>query len=97
MSIGGTEKETAAPAKGRGYRKIIDNHLSPALGSIPLQKLAPRHLQQYYTTLMADKGLSANTVRRHHDLLSAALHMALRQDMILRCPTERVEPPRRCS
>lgn len=77
-----------------GYRKIIDNHLSPALGSIPLQKLAPRHLQQYYTTLMADKGLSANTVRRHHDLLSAALHMALRQDMILRCPTERVEPPR---
>ena len=44
--------------------------------------------------LMRDKGLSANTVRRHHDLLSCALHMALRQDIILRCPTERVEPPR---
>ena len=77
-----------------GYRKIIDNHLSPALGSIPLQKLAPRHLQQYYTSLMEEKGLCANTVRRHHDLLSAALHTALRQDMIPRCPTERVEPPR---
>lgn len=77
-----------------GYRKIIENHLSEALGDVPLQKLSPQHLQQYYTVLMKDKGLAPNTVRRHHDLLSAALHMALRQDVILRCPTERVEPPR---
>ncbi len=77
-----------------GYRKIIENHISDALGDIPIQKLSPQHLQQYYTMLMKDKGLAPNSVRRHHDLLSAALHMALRQDMILRCPTERVEPPR---
>lgn len=77
-----------------GYRKIIENHLSPALGAIPLQKLTPQHLQQYYTGLMREKGLAANTVRRHHDLLSASLHMAMRQDMIMRCPTDRVEPPR---
>lgn len=77
-----------------GYRKIIENHLSDALGNIPLQKLTPQHLQQYYTMLMTEKGLAPNTVRRHHDLLSAALHMALRQDVISRCPTERVEPPR---
>jgi len=77
-----------------GYREIIKNHLSPALGDIPLQKLSPKDLQHYYAHLMTDKGLSANTVRRHHDLLSAALHAALRQDLIPRCPTERVEPPR---
>lgn len=77
-----------------GYRKIIENHLSEALGGIRLQVLSPQHLQQYYTMLMRDKGLSANTVRRHHDLLSCSLHFALRQDMIVRCPTERVEPPR---
>ena len=77
-----------------GYRKIIENHLSEALGGIRLQALSPQHLQQYYTMLMRDKGLSANTVRRHHDLLSCSLHFALRQDMIVRCPTERVEPPR---
>ena len=76
-----------------GYRKIIDNHLSPALGSIPLQDLSPKHLQHYYAELMREKHLCPNTVRRHHDLLSAALHTALRQDLILRCPTERVEPP----
>ena len=77
-----------------GYRKIIDNHLSPALGRVPIQKLSPQHLQEYYTMLMREKHLSPNTVRRHHDLLSCALHAALRHDMILRCPTERVEPPR---
>ena len=77
-----------------GYRKIIDNHLSDALGDVPVQKLTPRHLQEYYAMLMRDKGLSPNTVRRHHDLLSAALHTAVRQDIILRSPTERVEPPR---
>lgn len=77
-----------------GYRKIIENHLSEALGDIPIQRLTPQHLQQYYSMLMRDKGLSANTVRRHHDLLSCALHVAVRQDILLRCPTERVEPPR---
>ncbi len=77
-----------------GYQKIIDNHLSEALGGVPLQKLTPQHLQCYYTMLLQEKGLSPNTVRRHHDLLSSCLHTALRQDMILRCPTERVIPPR---
>ena len=77
-----------------GYGKIIRNHLSPALGDVPLQKLTPQHLQGYYAMLMEQKGLSANTVRRHHDLLSCALHLAVRQDMLLRSPTDRVEPPR---
>lgn len=76
-----------------GYQKIIDNHLVPALGDIPLQDLCPMDLQHYYAELMQKKHLSPNTVRRHHDLLSAALHAALRQDLIYRCPTERVEPP----
>lgn len=40
------------------------------------------------------EGLSSNTIRRHHDLLSAALRMAVRQDMLRVNPMERVEPPR---
>jgi len=76
------------------YKKIITNHLSPALGSVAIQKLTPKELQHYYAELMYEKRLCANTVRRHHDLLSAALHAAMRQDLIPRCPTDRVEPPR---
>ena len=44
--------------------------------------------------LMKQKGLSPNTVRRHHNLLSASLRMGVKQDILARCPTERVEPPR---
>ncbi len=77
-----------------GYTKIIENHLAPALGDIPVQQLTPTHIQQYYTMLLRDKGLSANTIRRHHDLLSSALRTAMRQDVLIRCPTDRVEPPR---
>ncbi len=77
-----------------GYRKIIENHLVPSLGDIPIQQLTPTHLQQYYNMLMRAKGLSANSVRRHHDMLSSALRTAVKQDVIIRSPTERVEPPR---
>lgn len=77
-----------------GYTNIIERHLIPALGEIPIQQLTPTHIQQYYTMLLREKGLSPNTIRRHHDLLSASLRMAVRQDILMRCPTERVEPPR---
>lgn len=77
-----------------GYQKIIENHVSPYLGDIPLQALSPKDLQHYYAEMMRKKGLCANSVRRHHDLLAAALHAALRQDLIVRSPTDRVEPPR---
>lgn len=77
-----------------GYQRIIRNHITPALGRIPLQKLSPRDLQHYYAELLRTKRLCANTVRRHHDLLSAALHAAQRMELILRSPTERVEVPR---
>jgi len=76
------------------YWKIIHNHLIPALGSIPLQKLSPKDIQSYYVERMHREHLSANTIHHHHDLLSAALRAALRQDLIARSPMERVEPPR---
>lgn len=76
-----------------GYRSMIDNYIEPQLGDIPLAELTPRDLQHYYAYLMQERGLSGNTVRHHHALLSAALHTAERQDLITRCPTDRVEPP----
>ena len=54
-----------------GYNKIIDNHIVPALGDIPVQQLTPTQIQQYYTMLLREKGLAPNTIRRHHDLLSS--------------------------
>lgn len=76
------------------YQKIIDNHLDPALGDKPLLKLSPRDIQQYYLQIQQDAGLSSNTLRRHHDLLSSSFRTAVRQDMLAFSPMDRVEPPR---
>ena len=56
--------------------------------------MTPQDIQKYYTMLLRKKGLSPNTIRRHHDLLSASLHMAVRQEVLPFSPTDRVEPPR---
>ena len=77
-----------------GYQKSIDNHIIPNLGKIRLQKLCALDIQRYYACMLNEVGLGANTVRRHHDLLSSALRMAVKQDLLVRCPTDRVEPPR---
>ena len=38
----------------QGYRTIIEKHLIPNLGSIPLAKLQPSHLQAYYAKALVD-------------------------------------------
>ena len=76
------------------YQKIIDNHVSPALGDLMVQKVRPAHIQQYYSDLLHEKDLSPNTIRRHHDVLSSAFHAAVRHEVILHSPMDRVTPPR---
>ena len=87
-------RPTRAETTVYGYQKIIDNHLAPALGDIPLLKLTPMDIQQYYIQVQQNANLSGNTLRRHHDLLSSALRSAVRQDKLLVSPMDRVEPPR---
>lgn len=87
-------RPTRAETTVYGYQKIIDNHLVPALGHVPLLKLTPMDIQQYYIQVQQSANLSSNTLRRHHDLLSSALRSAVRQDKLLVSPIDKVEPPR---
>lgn len=91
--------ETVAPLNRAvttvySYRNIIQRHILPALGDIPLQALTPQHLQRYYAMLVQEKQLSGNTARKHHDLINLVLKQAVNQDLIFRNPAERVEPPK---
>lgn len=78
-----------------GYRGMIENYLKPQLGEIRLQKLTARDIQQYYTWLMDEKGLSPNTVIKHHNLLTNTLNAAERQEYITKNPMRAVSPPKR--
>ncbi len=67
----------------RDYRSIIDNHLIPSLGELPLGKIKPAHIIQYQRKklesgrLGSSRGLSNRTVQSHHRLLSLALNQAV--------------------
>ena len=76
------------------YQLMIDKHVSPAIGSILLQTLTPQQLQRYYADKIREGIISPNTVRKHHDLLNAALRVAVRQGLILVNPASRVDPPK---
>lgn len=75
------------------YQLMIDNHIKPELGEIPLQKLMPTQLQKYYADKIRAGKISTNTVRKHHDLLNTALSVAVKQGLILSNPAEKVEAP----
>lgn len=76
------------------YANIIRNHLKPSLGRVLLRELTPLRIQQYYTQMIKGKGLSPNTVHKHHILLHTALKLAFRQEILGSNPVDRVEPPR---
>lgn len=87
-----------APNTAEGYEHIIRRYIIPALGKILLSQLRPEHIQAYYSEkLRADKldgqGLSSSTVRNHHMCLHIALQIAIKWGLLVRNPTDAVDPP----
>lgn len=89
-----------APRTAEGYESIIQRHLIPSLGNVPLTQLKPEHLQRYYSEKLAGGrydgkgGLSSTTASHHHTCLHRALKMALKWGLISRNPADAVTPPR---
>ena len=75
-----------------GYHMIIRNHLAPALGGVPLDRLTTPQIQRYLNQKQ-ESGLCGNTVRKHYGLLHNALEHARRQDLLSRNPAQWVFPP----
>ena len=62
--------------------------------SILLNELKPADIQKFYTYLYS-KELTGNTVLHYHNLIRKALQTALRLDLILSNPADRVERPKK--
>lgn len=76
------------------YRNMARCHVIPSLGGIPLAELSPLQVQSYLYEKM-DRGLSPNTVVKHYVMLTTALGMAVRLEMLERSPMDRVTPPKK--
>ena len=82
------------------YQGFIQNHIKPALGNLPLEKLTAMDLQRLYKHLLESgrvectesrnkpKGLSVKTVRNINQMISSALNCAVEQRLIPANPTK---------
>src|SRR5437764_13855191 len=88
-------RSEVAPKTHERYGEIVNHFLAPALGNLPLAKLAPVHLQEAYNGLATggrrdgkEGGLSPRTRRHIHRILSTALNRAVEQQLIGRNPCD---------
>jgi site-specific recombinase XerD len=72
---------------------IVNRHLIPALGEMPIKNIKSSDLRQMVSQ-WSDQGLSAGTIRRHKAILSAIFNMALDDDLIHKSPVHRLTVPR---
>jgi integrase len=92
-------KPKVAPKTYERYKEMIETHIKPALGSYVLPKLAPLHIQAFYSRALLKGrkdgrgGLSAQTVVHFHRVLHRAFDQAVKWQLLARNPTDAVEPP----
>lgn len=74
------------------YRLVIDKHIIPNIGDMPLHKVKPFTLDRFYQQL-ADDGLGPDRIRRVHSILSGAFKKAVKWEWIGRSPVRDAEQP----
>jgi integrase len=75
-------------------RRILDGHVLPLLGEIPLAKLRPADIDAFYA-ILRNKGLSPSTIARIDAVVRRALTQAVKWDELVANPADRTSPPRR--
>lgn len=75
------------------YRRMIDKNIKPVVGSLEVSKLSDGRLDAFYAELGA-RGLSSESVRRHHALLHTALDRAMKWGLLANNPADKSTPPR---
>ena len=75
------------------YESVLRSHVVPHVGTVPLARLNPTHVQRMYNQLL-DEGLSASSVAKLHTVLHNMLGKAVRLGMTNRNVTELVDVPR---
>ena len=88
-------REEVSPKSHERYSEIAENFLMPALGNLPVTKLAPSHIQQAYNEWATggrrdgkEGGLSPRTRRHIHRILNSALARAVEQLVLARNPAD---------
>ena len=88
-----TARPTLRPKTLHSYAQLVRLYIVPAVGSVPLAKLTPQHVQRMMQEMTA-KGLSPRTVQYTRAVLRRALGYALKWGLVTRNVATLVDPPR---
>lgn len=86
-------KSKLRPRTYASYSQVVRLHIEPNLGRVPLQRLAPHHVQRWLNDLQK-AGLSPRTCQYARAILRSALGQALRWGVVSRNVATLVESPR---
>lgn len=75
------------------YDQYLRLYVVPDIGSVPMQKVTPRMIQEIITNRFRD-GLSAKTVRNLHGIIHHCFQDAVKMELIQRNPAEMTELPK---
>lgn len=85
------------------YNNLLRLHILPVIGNIKLAKLQPNQLNKLYNTLATERkdgkegGYSTKTIKHVHNIISAIYSSAVKWNIVLDNPCDRVEPPKQAS
>jgi integrase len=88
------------PKTAEGYRMMCELHIVPELGILSLDELHPSHVIRYQNFALENGrrngkgGLSAQTVKHHHRVLSQALEYGICQGLLSRNVCKQVRAPK---
>lgn len=85
------------------YNHLLDAHILPVIGNLKVAKIQPNHLNKLYRELSTQRkdgkegGYSPKTVKHVHNLISAVYTAAMKWNVVLDNPCNRVEPPKQAA
>lgn len=87
------------PSTMASYRRNLEHHVLPRLGSVRLQDLSAEHLNRLYAQLRTTgnrktgRALAPRTVRYIHTIIGKSLSDALDSDLVVRNVSVKAKPP----
>lgn len=95
-----TAERRIRPTTFDAYKRLLDRHVIPALGAVPLRERRADHLDSLYSRLLRSghvsgtRGLAPKSVRHVHIALHKALRDAERKGLVVRNVAAAADPPK---
>lgn len=83
-----------SPVTVRNYRDLLKNHITPALGRVPVTKIRTMDIDRLYHALQANGGATPSTVRHIHSVIRRAFRQGVLWGWVATNPAANATQPR---